>query len=289
MSLKTDGYGLAKRIVRRAGFNLTQVHFYSPIPESLPESAWTARSPLSGLDMDLNSQLNFLDTTVSPYINEFAPPIQLGSVRFKYDNSSFGHGDADVLYGLIRTVKPRRIVELGSGHTSTVMQLAITANIKDGTPCDYQIYDPYPPDWLPLPGDSILKKVRAEDLKDDLFLSLTDSDILFVDTTHTVKLGGDVNRVILEALPLLAPGVHVHFHDIFLPYSYPRSFFTEHEFFWAEQYLLQAFLAFNNEFETEIALHALFRDRRTELNKLLPSVRNAGCPSSFWLRRKDRR
>jgi len=62
--------------------------------------------------------------------------------------------------------------------------------------------------------------------------------VLFVDSTHIVKIGSEVNRVVLDALPLLAPGVAVHFHDVFLPWDYPHGFFTRLRMYLNEQYLL---------------------------------------------------
>lgn len=283
MALKQRAFGQAKRLIGRAGFDLTRRHFYSPIPRDIPESTWHSRDPMLGVTMDLDAHLSWLGERVKPYAHEFQPPIDLTpDYTYIYDNESFGHGDADVLYSTIRSLKPRRLVELGSGHSSVVIQLAIGANRGEGHHTDYRVFDPYPTDHLAngLP----VAPVGSEDLGDEVFESLEAGDILFVDTTHTVKIGGDVTRIILGGLPRLAPGVLVHVHDIFLPYSYPRASFTEHEYYWAEQYLLHAFLAFNAEFEPVVALHALARERPEELGALLPSVA-VGNPCSFWLQR----
>src|SRR5206468_1730052 len=110
-------------------------------------------------------------------------------------------------------------------------------------------------------------------------------DVLFVDTTHTVKVGGDVNRVILDVLPTLAPGVHVHIHDIYLPWEYPREFLAERSFYWAEQFLLQAFLAFNDRFEILFGTHALVRRYPDRIRTLIPGTGRGVSPSAFWFRR----
>jgi hypothetical protein len=109
---------------------------------------------------------------------------------------------------------------------------------------------------------------------------------LFVDTTHTVKIAGDVNRIVLDVLPILAPGVMVHFHDIYLPWEYPREFIVERRFFWAEQDLLQAFLAFNQQFEVLFATHALHRRQAKAVAELVPETVGA-TPGALWLRRVD--
>lgn len=285
---KWKAYSTAKRVVGAAGFDLTHRHFYSPIPGRLGEDVWSFRSPLHGIEMDLDAQLRWIDAQVSAYREEFRPPIAItDDYTFRYGNGFFDVGDADVLYGTVRSGKPRRIVEFGSGHTSAVIQLAVARNAADGAACDYRIYDPFATDYL---GASLrhprVCDIPAERVEDSVFRELEAGDILFVDTTHTVRIGGDVNRIVLEGLPLLAPGVVVHFHDIFLPYSYPRVWFEEHEYYWSEQYLLQAFLSFNREFEVLAGLQALARERPVELGRSVASMAAGGNPSSFWLRRR---
>ncbi len=110
-------------------------------------------------------------------------------------------------------------------------------------------------------------------------------DILFVDTTHTVKIGSDVNFIVLDVLPRLAPGVIVHFHDIFLPFEYPRRWFETDGYLWAEQYLLQAFLAFNTAFEVLVPAQALARDQAERLRRVVPRMDPAASPGAFWLQR----
>jgi hypothetical protein len=78
------------------------------------------------------------------------------------------------------------------------------------------------------------------------FAALRANDPLIVDTTHTVKIDGDVNHVVLNLLPRLGSGVLVHFHDIFLPWEYPRKWAEDYGLYWNEQYLLQAFLSLND-------------------------------------------
>ena len=63
---------------------------------------------------------------------------------------------------------------------------------------------------------------------------------------HVLGIGTDVQYLFLEVIPRLAPGVAVHVHDIFLPDEYPQAWVVDEHRFWSEQYLLQAFLAFND-------------------------------------------
>ncbi len=95
---------------------------------------------------------------------------------------------------------------------------------------------------------------RVEETTTKHFEDLGENDVLFIDTSHVVRTGGDVQHLYLRVMPALRPGVLVHMHDIFLPRDYPREWLADQKKFWTEQYLLQAFLAFNGEFEVLLAL-----------------------------------
>jgi hypothetical protein len=136
-----------------------------------------------------------------------------------------------------------------------------------------------------LPGVTRLHGTAAQDLPLDVFDSLQAGDLLFVDTTHTVKLASDVNHIVLDVLPRLAPGVLVHFHDIFLPYEYPHRWLSDYGLYWAEQYLLQAFLACNRHFEILCAVPALSRERADGFAAAVPQRATTVDGSSFWIRR----
>jgi hypothetical protein len=191
MSLKRQTLNAARRPLQRLGFDLTRRTFYSPIPHDLPDTIWGRRDPLRGIHFDLNEQLDWVTAQVAPYAGEFCPPISLPGYVFRYANASFGHGDADVLYGAIRSRKPPRIVELGSGNSSVVIRLALQRNLDEDASCDYQAYDPYPNDLLASgPMAMSIHPVAAQQLDEQTVTSLTAGDILFVDTTHTVRTGG---------------------------------------------------------------------------------------------------
>ena len=120
----------------------------------------------------------------------------------------------------------------------------------DGHPLTLEVFDPFPSVVTPeLPGLERLERLSAQQVPLETFDRLGSGDVLFVDTTHTVKVGSDVNHILLEVLPRLAPGVVVHLHDIFLPYEYPKVWLEDYGLYWTEQYLLQAFLAFNSGYE----------------------------------------
>jgi hypothetical protein len=134
----------------------------------------------------------------------------------------------------------------------------------------------------------IKERVELTDIK--LFDQLRENDVLFIDSSHTVRTGGDVNYLILDVLPRLAPGVIVHFHDISLPYEYSQVYFTNPSFrvFWTEAYLLQAFLSLNSQYEILLAMNYLMSDCLEEFCSAFPHfepAKNWANSGSFWIRR----
>jgi Methyltransferase domain len=125
----------------------------------------------------------------------------------------------------------------------------------------------------------------VEDIDLEFFSQLHSGDILFIDSSHTVRIGGDVNYLFLEVLPRLKPGVIVHVHDIFFPFDYRRDWVTDEFRFWSEQYLLQAFLTFNSTFEVLMANNYLSHYYEDAVKTAFPSLTSWGG-GSFWMRRK---
>ena len=118
------------------------------------------------------------------------------------------------------------------------------------------------------------------------FLSLEENDILFIDSSHVLRIGGDVRYEYLEILPRLNRGVIVHAHDIFCPAEYPRQWVLEHYHFWTEQYLLQAFLTFNDSFEVLWGSSYMHINHPDKLEAAFSSYgRDVESPSSFWMRK----
>jgi predicted O-methyltransferase YrrM len=285
-----------KGVARRLGFDLVRRHFYSPVPDfdNIPAQYWERRSSLGGLDFDPSSQLAFIERELGPYLPEFTPPqlLATGETGFYLDNGTYGPVDAEVLYCMVRHGPPKRVIEIGSGFSSLVIGAALEANRAGGSPASYEIIDPYPASAsYEMGGEEALRrvaelrKVSILDVPVEEFAALGANDILFVDATHTVKVGSDVNRVVLDILPQLTPGVRVHFHDVFLPREYPREWVEKEEWYWAEQYLLQAFLAFNDSFEILVCANTLSRDHAGELAKLIPSSTSGKPPLALWIRR----
>jgi hypothetical protein len=289
LTRRTGASTRLKSAVRRLGFDLLRRHYYSPIPDlaELPDDLWTRESELRSVAFDVAAGLDFIQRELAPYMAEYTPPrTPTGDPGdFYLENGFYESVDAETLYAMVRRLAPRRIVELGSGMSTLV--IADARAHPDMGRSEHLVYDPHMRLDLaePIAKRTTVQSVSATEIPLTVFESLGAGDILFVDTTHTVKLGGDVNRIVLDVLPILSPGVYVHFHDIYLPWEYPREFLAERSFFWAEQYLLQAFLAFNQQFEILFGAHALQRRFPDALGRLVPSAHPGIRPSALWLRR----
>jgi hypothetical protein len=270
------------------GFHLTPAHFYQPIPDtrSLPDTLWDRPSELSGIDMNDAMQLDLLRSQFPRFraeYNQFPAETTGEPGRFHFNNGLFDGTDALVAYCMIRHFQPRLIIEVGSGFSSLVAAEAIARNRKSELIC----IEPFPPDFLRkgVRGLNALIEKKVEDIDLKFFSQLHSGDILFIDSSHTVKIGGDVNYLFLEVLPRLNPGVIVHVHDIFFPFDYRRDWVMDELRFWTEQYLLQAFLTFNSEFEVLMANHYLAHYYLEDFKRTFPDS-PWWSGGSFWMRRK---
>jgi hypothetical protein len=246
-------------VVPKGRYDIVARDYYSPVPnlDLLPADIWERRSALGGVDLRVEPALDLIEGELAPFVAELdvaeSEPAAPGT--FFLRNENYESVDAELLYAMLRARKPRRVLELGSGFTTLLIGEAARRNAADGVETEHVAYDPFPRAQIlgeSPPPPTRFESLSATDVPLEVFRSLEAGDVLFVDTTHTVKLGSDVNYIVLDVLPVLAPGVIVHFHDIFLPWEYPRDWFDQMQYYWAEQYLLQAFLAFNDAFEVVV-------------------------------------
>jgi len=276
------------RLWERHGFHVTPVHFYQPIPntQSLPETLWNRPSELIGIDMNDAVQLDLLRNHFPKFRDEYDQfPAEETSEpgRFSLKNGLFDGTDALVAYCMIRHFQPRLIIEVGSGFSSLVAAEAMAKSEGSTLIC----IEPFPLDFLRkgFPGLRSLIEKKVEDIDTEFFSQLGSGDVLFIDSSHTVRIGGDVNYLFLEVLPRLKPGVIVHVHDIFSPFDYRRDWVIDELRFWGEQYLLQAFLTFNSEFEVLMANAYLGHRYMEDLKATFPNSPWWGG-GSFWMRRR---
>lgn len=277
------------------GLHVTPVHYYQPIPDTraLPPDLWRRRTALAGIDLREDRQLALLGEMARDFRAEYEAFPRTGECRpgrFVVDNGGFRSVDAEVLYGMIRRFRPRRILEIGSGYSTYLAAIALEKNRHDGDgrPGRLAAIEPHPNDYLKagFPGLDELLPVAVQEVPLARFEALQENDILFIDSSHVLRIGSDVQFEFLEVLPRLRPGVLVHVHDIFLPAEYPRPWVMEQRRFWNEQYLLQAFLAFNTAFEVVLACSHLHLAHPEALERAFPSyAREREWPGSFWMRR----
>ena len=264
------------------GFHVTPVHFHQPIPDTreLPETLWKQPSDLVGINVNDARQLDLLRNHLTKFRDEYdnlpvePPPGQ---------RRPFHGVDALVAYCMVRHFQPRLIIEVGSGFSSLVLGQAAAKSKNSALIC----IDPFPRDFLRdgLPGLQSLIAKKVQDIDLEFFSQLQSGDILFIDSSHTVKIGGDVNYLFLEVLPRLKSGVIVHVHDIFLPLEYRRDWVLDEFRFWNEQYLLQAFLTFNSEFDVLLANSYLNHNHQEDLKAAFPNL-SSWASGSFWMQRK---
>jgi SAM-dependent methyltransferase len=202
------------------------------------------------------------------------------------DNDQYPALDAWVLAALLRQLRPKRMIEVGSGFSSLV-----TARINReelAGELDFTCIEPYPRDFLRtgVPGISHLRVEEIQDTPPETFDALESGDILFIDTSHTVKTGGDVPWIFGEVIPRLAPGVHVHVHDIFLPGDYPEPW-VKAGWGWNEIYLVRSFLSYNRAFEVVWGAQYMLQNHPEAVVAAFPeqSQYQDRGGAALWLRR----
>ena len=264
-------------------------HFYSPFPdlEDYDRRAAGLRDPyreVPGIDLREPEQLDLVDAVGALAADIAFPehPDPNGTTRYWFDNPAYAHGDGTVLHGMLRHLRPRRVVEVGSGFSS-----AMILDTVDGwlTGTELTFIEPHPGlvRGLLRPGDEqrvTIHEAAVQDVSPDVFDQLDRGDVLFVDSTHVVKAGSDVNHLVFEVLPRLRAGVWVHLHDIFFPFEYPEAWVREGRA-WHEAYLVRAFLAFNASFDIRWFQDFLWARHRERLERIPWVAKNPGA--NLWL------
>lgn len=184
-------------------------------------------------------------------------------------------------------MKPKRVLEVGSGNSTLVVRHAISRNQAEvpGCACKHLFIEPFEaPSWLEQAGVLTVRK-RVEEVESALFQELEANDLLFIDSSHVIRPQGDVLTEYLGILPLLRPGVVVHVHDIFSPRDYPREWLIDRLSLWNEQYLLEAFLTENRSWQIIGALNLLHHRHFNALHRVCPYLTRDREPGSFYMRK----
>ena len=267
-------------------------HFYSPIPSleqvrARDASIWPpAPRRLEGIDLREEHQLELLEAFAAYYAEQPWSEEKQERLRYWFDNPNFSYGESIFLYSMLRHLKPARVIEIGSGYSSCAL-LDTNERFLGGS-AKVTFIEPYPELLQSLLSPQDLASVEivasaVQDVPTSTYRSLGDGDVLFVDSTHVSKVGSDVNHLLFDVLPELRPGVHVHFHDIYYPFEYPKEWVYQGRA-WNEAYLLRAFLTHNDTYEITLFGSFIGHFHREWLRERMPlCARNAG--SSLWLRK----
>lgn len=264
-------------------------HYYSPIvdPSTVKnyvlEERRSLRNGIPGVPIDGDTMLTFWDRNLSFMASTPDNPTK-SDRRYYHGDTGYPLGDAVFLRGVINELKPKRIIEIGSGFSTACMLDAIEELNLD---CSITCVEPYPDRLLGLlrsPDEVTLLQKPVQDVELSLFAELEAGDILFVDSTHVIKTGSDVHFELFSILPVLAPGVWIHFHDVPYPFEYPDSWIHDKNYSWNEAYGVRAFLMYNNDFQVSVWNTLFATVYRNHIRNTFPHFpKNPG--SGVWLKR----
>jgi len=280
---------LSKRVLKYVGVLPVIHHYYEPVvySEDLARPLSDERD-IPGLDMNIQGQLDLLDQFKFNEDLADLPIEEQTTGKFYFQNQWFESGDAEILFNMIRHLKPKRIIEVGGGYSTLMIQHAVAKAIAedDSYACSHTCIEPYEQQLLDFTGVNLIRE-RVETLDIELFRSLGQNDILFIDSSHVIRPQGDVVFELLQILGTLNKGVYVHLHDIFTPRDYPEEWVLQDSKLWNEQYLLEGFLAFNQQFTVVAALNHLFHHHYGTLAGVCPTLTPDIHlePRSFWITR----
>ncbi len=279
-------------ITDRWGYHVRPIHYYDPLPDfaQITAEQTRRRRQFPAIDFNLPGQVQLVRRLGERYRGELEELARQPEPEgFNFQNDYFGGLDAAMYYALVRDLKPKQVIEIGSGNSTRIADKALKRNHAEGNAGKLTCIEPYPEPRLTearLDIELIARPVESLDL--DFFQRLRSGDVLFIDSSHAVKFGGDVCRECLEILPALASGVWVQVHDIFFPHDYPAEWLIEKRIAFNEQYLLEAFLAYNTAFSVQAANHWLALDHPDAVEQLWPRLRKESGyhgHASFWMRK----
>jgi predicted O-methyltransferase YrrM len=269
-------------------------HYYSPYPSADDLRRWHGtifdRTQVpADIDLCIDEQVQLV-RALAP----MAPDAPFGDehiegLHYQYRNNMYSYGDGLTLYLMLRHLRPRRIIEIGSGWTSALMVDTITRH--DLQPCDLTFIEPYADRLKSVLGagelDARLVEAPLQEIDLGIFDELGPGDLLFIDSTHVSKAGSDVNRIFFEIFPRLASNVYIHLHDIFYPFEYPEQWIYGGRS-WTELYILRAFLQNNRDYRVVLWGHQLHQTHPEVMAESLPlSLQNPG--GSFWMQKMAER
>ncbi|WP_050478660.1 class I SAM-dependent methyltransferase [Herbaspirillum rhizosphaerae] len=267
-------------------------HYYSPIANTpdiraRQDKIWVETDSMLGIDLQVEAQVA-LARELAPYTTNIDWPVAQPNdpARYFYNNDQFPLPDAEFLYAALQHFRPKKLIEVGSGFSSLVTAEVNRTHFNNAI--EFSCIEPYPRQFLidGVDGISQLVRQRVEEVETGFFDRLDAGDILFIDSSHVSKVGSDVNYLFFEILPRLRPGVIVHIHDIFLPDEYPKNWMIDQGRNWNEQYLVRAFLQFNDHWKVVWSSHFMGTREPAVMASIFPRMpERIHHGSSLWFRR----
>jgi hypothetical protein len=267
-------------------------HFYSAIVsvdeiKQSQERIWKSDdgTEIKGIDLKIDDQLTLLKSFEEYYPELPFQDIRDSNTRYQFINGLYGYTDGIVLYSMLRTLKPKRVIEVGSGFSSALMldvnQLFFQSKMQ------LTFIEPYPLRLNSLIREDDKKSATiivdfVQSISLDVFKQLEAGDILFIDGSHVAKTGSDVNFIVFDVLPVLKSGVYIHFHDVFYPFEYPKQWVFEGRN-WNEDYFLKAFLMYNHDFTISLFADYLHRYHAQAFENMPLCYKNTG--GNLWIRK----
>lgn len=261
------------RAGQRIGLDILPRHFYSSIPdiaELRADASW--RNPRSMVDVrgaDISHQMTSLRQWCSPFRDRIANGTLFSEITKAAKFTGYGPVETAVLYCFISENRPSKIIQIGAGvSTAAILKASRDVGYSPEVVC----VDPFPGEFLREQANANAIKLiekKAQDLDLEELTNVGHGDLLFIDSTHTVSPGSEVNRLLFEVVPRLRQGAFVHFHDIYFPYDY-SPLILEQVFFSNESVLLHAFLTGNDRFSIVVSMSMLHHACPQEVVELLP-------------------
>lgn len=267
-------------------------HFHSPIPcvaeikRKEAEIFDSTPKTIPTVDLNEDRQWALFQKFKIHYKEQPFRPEKKEGLRYYFENEFYPYADAIILYCMLREIKPKRIIEVGSGFSSGLMLDTNHLFFNDAILCTF--IEPFPKRLLSLltAEDKSRIRIQQTNLQEvdlSLFDELTEGDMLVVDSSHVVKTASDVNHIFFEVLPRLRDGVYVHFHDVMYPFEYPREW-VYNGWAWNEAYVLRAFLQYNSVFRIQFFYHYFERFHRNELAEHMPLCLKSGG-ANIWIKK----
>ena len=236
-------------------FRWPEGHFYSTVPSQneIANALRSARGQNNRLKEEIAGYSTVDENLELLFSNQLSQSDTqlMKSNLYPQNSTQYVYSDALVLRAVLNELKPRRVIEVGSGHSSAVLLDHQRSSNRD---IRLTMIEPYPQSLELTLGSEYqnidLRNCPVQEIDESLWRELGAGDLLFIDSSHVVKAGSDVSHLFFEVLPILHSGVTIHIHDVFRNFEYPEKWFSDGRF-WNESYMLRAFLTFNSRFRIQ--------------------------------------